>query len=211
MKRDDLLAIRKENGKLLKKNGYRVLEDLPLIEEPNMRSIDDVKGRVFAMHPLCQIGYGAPPDAVKDYLERNGLTDFLSSEEMALFQQELSHEKCAGLTWYIENIYAFLWALGLVDNLDQNEMAQGEVVYPMLPDLPDGGIDSDVEKTSSLRSEVEIAEMLDCYYRLHWHFVDERINGRPDIEREGIVFERRKALEWLYNRDSDWDSIEMST
>jgi hypothetical protein len=66
-------------------------------------------------------------------------------------------------------------------------------------------------KLNELKSDEEIYKMLDYYYRLHWYCVDERINGRELKINEGIVYERRKVLEWLINKDSDWDNEEMST
>ena len=53
--------------------------------------------------------------------------------------------------------------------------------------------------------------MLDYYYRLHWYCVDERLKGENSKLNEGQIYERRKALEWVSDRDCDWDEIEMST
>lgn len=53
--------------------------------------------------------------------------------------------------------------------------------------------------------------MLDYHYRLHWYCVDERINGKQAKINEGIVYERRYVLEWLMDKDSDWDDVGMST
>ncbi|MNF18151.1 hypothetical protein D3C80_2220700 [compost metagenome] len=53
--------------------------------------------------------------------------------------------------------------------------------------------------------------MLDYYYRLHWYCVDERIKENEALVNEGLVYERRKALEWLMNKDVDWDHVEMGT
>ncbi|MGE8380609.1 MAG: DUF4272 domain-containing protein, partial [Sphingobacterium sp.] len=66
-------------------------------------------------------------------------------------------------------------------------------------------------RLSSLRSDNKIYTMLDFYYRLHWYCVDERLKGKQALINEGLVYERRKALEWLIDKDSDWDDIEMGT
>ncbi len=68
-----------------------------------------------------------------------------------------------------------------------------------------------IDQLKELRTDVEIYNMLDLYYRFHWYCVDERIKGVEAKISEGIIYERRKALEWLINKDSDWYDIEMGT
>ncbi len=53
--------------------------------------------------------------------------------------------------------------------------------------------------------------MFDLYYRFHWCCADKRINGRESKINEGLVFERGKALEWLMNKDYEWDDVAMDT
>ncbi|MNW20348.1 hypothetical protein D3C71_2207160 [compost metagenome] len=53
--------------------------------------------------------------------------------------------------------------------------------------------------------------MLDYYYRLHWYCVDERLNGRQAKLNEGLIYERRKSLEWAFNRENEWENVEMGT
>lgn len=81
----------------------------------------------------------------------------------------------------------------------------------MMPDLENDEDNKKIDVLTSLRPELEIYTMLDYYYRLHWYCVDERINGRQATLNEGVVFERRRALEWAFSRSADWDNVEMST
>ncbi len=114
------------------------------------------------------------------------------------------------LRWYLEGLWALMWATNLIDSLDETQWC-GEDMMSFLPNLEIGEDNRKIDEISEIRSDVEIYTMLDYYYRLHWYCVDERINNREAKINEGIVYERRKALEWLMDNSSDWDEIEMST
>ncbi|MFF2879274.1 DUF4272 domain-containing protein [Gottfriedia sp. NPDC057991] len=63
-----------------------------------------------------------------------------------------------------------------------------------------------------LKSETEIYNMADLYYRTHWFVVDSRLKGKIlNSINEGLVIERRKVLEWVINPSVDWDDIDLST
>jgi len=53
--------------------------------------------------------------------------------------------------------------------------------------------------------------MQDLYYRLHWWVQTFQKENKPtgDIEL-GVIVERRRALEWILNRNSEWDEIDLS-
>jgi hypothetical protein len=81
----------------------------------------------------------------------------------------------------------------------------------LLPNIENDDDTEKIDAITELRSERELYIMLDYHYRLHWYCVDERINGKQAKINEGIVYERRYVLEWLMDKDSDWDDVGMST
>ncbi|MCY1536742.1 hypothetical protein D9M68_722120 [compost metagenome] len=103
-----------------------------------------------------------------------------------------------------------MWATNMIDSLDEKEWC-GDEMATLLPNLEEGETNQKIEALSALRTETELYTMLDYYYRLHWYCVDERIKENEALANEGLVYERRKALEWLMNKDVNWDHVEMGT
>jgi hypothetical protein len=103
-----------------------------------------------------------------------------------------------------------MWAVKMIPDLDETQWC-GKNMAMMLPNLEQEESNEKIEKISELKTDDEIYNMLDLYYRFHWYCVDERIKGVKAKINEGLIYERRKALEWLMNKDSDWDNIEMGT
>ena len=48
-------------------------------------------------------------------------------------------------------------------------------------------------------------------YRMHWYTRECKLQGRDIALNEGIVAERRKAIDWIYGVEEDWDEIPMDT
>jgi hypothetical protein len=103
-----------------------------------------------------------------------------------------------------------MWATRMVDELDPTKWC-GDDMASLLPNLEQGQNNEKLAKLQSLRPVSELYQMLDYYYRLHWYCVDERLHGRAASVSESLVYERRKALEWIYNSQYEWDDVEMST
>ncbi|UYZ61954.1 DUF4272 domain-containing protein [Hymenobacter weizhouensis] len=199
-------------GKVLALGG-RVCDWLPILETPALRSIEEVKGRMSVLNALINISFEAPIPIIRDWLARHELEVFLSAEEEALLAKsnaELTDRELGGLRWNLESLWAMLWATGLVADLDPTEWC-GDNMASLLPNLEQGEDNTKLEKLTALRPAEELYRMLDYHYRLHWYCVDERLHGRAALVNEGIVYERRKALEWIFNRAADWDDVEMST
>ena len=62
-----------------------------------------------------------------------------------------------------------------------------------------------------LRSEKSLYAMTDLYYRLHWWINNATRDNQPidNISLEAIK-NTRKALEWIINRDANWDQMDLS-
>lgn len=213
MTEEDKIDIKEINMQILDRKGYRYTSWLPVLEDPNLRSLDEVKGRMGILLALINISFDIPIEEVRNWVLDHDLAKHLSKKEEALFAKsdaEIDEDERSRLRWYIEGLWALLWATNVIDNLKETEWSEDQM-QDMIPSLYDG---EDMEKFNvlqSLRSVSEIYCMLDLYYRLHWYCVDERINGREAKINEGLVYERRYALEWLLFKETDWDEIEMST
>jgi len=205
--------IKVQNDKLISKKGYKFNQWLPILETPVMRSIEEIRSRMAVMNALINIAFEAPTYLMKDWIENNNLAAYLSEEEKQILETEngdLTQIQVNSLLWYLEALWSFMWLTKMIDSLEPEENV-GDEMASLLPNLEQGESNQKLESLEALRPELEIYKMLDFYYRLHWYCVDERINGREAKLNEGIIYERRKALEWAFNRENDWDNVEMST
>lgn len=205
--------IKSKNDKIISEKGLRFNNWLPILETPALRSIDEIKGRMAVMNALINIGFEAPTFIIKDWIEQQNLSKYLSEEEKEILELEnddLTETQINTFLWYLEALWAFMWLTEMIDNLDP-EVFVGDEMASLLPNLEKGESNEKLEKLQNIRPEIEVYTMLDFYYRLHWYCVDERINNREALLNEGVIYERRKALEWAFNRESDWDNVEMST
>ncbi|MDR0194596.1 MAG: DUF4272 domain-containing protein [Myroides sp.] len=207
------LDIRNSNIKIIASKGYRYIEWLPIHEEPKLRSFKEVIGRMSVMNALINISFGAPTDYIKEWIREEGLTSSLSKWEKEILtkdQEELSEFEINSLRWYLEGLWALMWVTQMANELDETQWIPNSMAS-MLPNLEEGDDNSILNNLTEMRSEIEIYTMMDYYYRLHWYCVDERIKDQQATINEGIIYERRRALEWLLDIESDWDNIEMGT
>lgn len=205
--------IKSKNDKIISEKGLRFNNWLPILETPALRSIEEIKGRMAVMNALINIGFEAPTFIIKDWIEQQNLSKYLSEEEKEILELEnddLTETQINTFLWYLEALWAFMWLTEMIDNLDP-EVFVGDEMASLLPNLEQGESNEKLEKLQNIRPEIEVYTMLDFYYRLHWYCVDERINNREALLNEGVIYERRKALEWAFNRENDWDNVEMST
>lgn len=206
-------SIKLQNDQLIREKGYRVNDWLPLLDTPDLRSLDAIKGRMSVMNALINIAFEAPIHLIKEWIDVHDLTVYLADSERQILEknnEDLEESELITLSWYIEALWALMWLTKMTDQLD----AEKHVADNQASLLPNLELEEDNEKINelvSLRTETEIYTLLDYYYRLHWYCTDERLHGRKPKLKEGQVYERRKALEWAFNRANSWDAVEMST
>jgi hypothetical protein len=205
--------VKAENDLILKGKGYRVNDWLPIIERPSMRSLDEIKGRMSVMNALINISFDAPIFIIKEWIGKSNFDHYLSKWETAILEKDsddLTVIESNGLRWYLEGLWALMWVTGMIDELDEKNWC-GDHMASLLPNLEEGETNEKLDSINTLLPEESLFKMLDYYYRLHWYCVDERLQGRKALVDEGLVYERRKALEWAMNQELDWDDVEMGT
>ncbi|MEP6931649.1 MAG: DUF4272 domain-containing protein [Flavobacterium sp.] len=205
--------IKDDNDKIINQRGYVVNNWLPILDTPNLRTLEEIKGRMSVMNALINIAFEAPVFIIKNWIEDHDLSQFLSDSEKEILDKEnedLTQFEINSLRWYLESLWALMWATNMIPGLEAEEYI-GDNMASLLPNLENGDNNSKINDLKTLKSEIEICTILDYYYRLHWYCVDERLNGRESKLNEGLVYERRKSLEWIYNQENDWDNVEIST
>lgn len=205
--------IKLSNDTIIKEKGYRVNDWLPILDTPAPRTIGEIKSRMAVMNALINIAFEAPVHIIKEWIEAHHLTQHLSSSEQQILAKDndqLERGELINLSWYLEALWAFMWLTEMIDELEAEEHV-GDNLASMMPNIEQDEDNKKLESLQNLRGETEVYTMLDYYYRLHWYCVDERLNGREPKLNEGQIYERRKALEWAFERSNDWDNVEMGT
>ncbi len=205
--------IRAANNQLIADQGYTFNQYLPILDDPKIRTLEEIKGRISVMNAVINIAFEAPTHVIRDWIIEHKLTKYLSESEQLIINKpnpHLSEFEINSMMWYLESLWALMWVVEMIDNLSINKPV-GDNMVNLLPNLEEEENNNKIIAIEKLRSELEIYTKLDYYYRLHWHCIDNRNRGIKSKVSEGVVYERRKALEWVFNSDSQWDSVEMST
>jgi hypothetical protein len=203
---------RERSNRIVLDAGGETCGSLPLLGlEGKTRPLKELIGRASVMCGMLRLHFGVPSPAIRDWIAGNGLSSYLSDREKEILSDEvLSEQESIDMYWYIESLWALMWAGGLVDILPFNVCADDRMAG-MCPD-PLSEDTSKFSKTMKIRDREEIRDMLDLYYCLHWYTEDCRVNEEcAEGFDADIIMERRKALEWVFDKKLDWDDVPMDT
>ncbi len=206
--------IKKRSEETIIKLGGKVNKNLPILKASNVRTIDELVARSAIVLATLQIYFKAPVGSIHEWISKNKLTKYLSHKEKLILKKTndtLKEQDLIDLYWNIESLVAFMWSGNVIDSLDI-DFPVPDTMASLSPNIKN---DEGIEKFSTkmhLRSQEELFQKLDLYYRAHWYVRDAQLNGydAPSFDLDSIM-ERRKALEWLLDSTLDWDNIELST
>lgn len=216
----DFIAIREQSVRRLRRWKLSDPGSLPLHGESDfewVRETAAVADRCHAIAAALALVHRAPVATVRAAIDEHGLERSLGTRERELLRVlEGGAETDAGelqqvlvdISWREEALYALLWVLGLVEDLPPDRMCPKNPVYERLaPGLHPGNARGDLR----MRPLSEIAAMLDLYYCLHWHARKAQYHGDiwDDEIAPGVVLERRRALEWLF-QDEQWEDVDLA-
>ena len=218
----DFLAIREGSVNRLRQWKLADPGSLPLHHDEDfawMRDADAVANRCHAIAAAIALTHRAPVKTVRTAIDDHDLEASMGQRELellAVLEDELAmdeaplHQLLVDIAWREEAMLALLWTLRLVDELAPDKMcSKKEAVYERLaPGLDPASAVADLR----LRPLAEIAAMLDFYYCLHWHARSAQYHGEIwDFQiAPGVVLERRRALEWLF-QDVAWEDVDLGT
>ncbi len=201
---------KQKNELFLEQLGLIVNPALPCIEaldEVFPRTAHDVARNFVAVSYMIRVGYGYPIKKAAAELQELGLLDVLGSCSRQMLEAEmLSEQDRFNLMWQAEGAQALAWSLKLVQ-LDHLRGCDDDLASH----LPARGSEISFFENSSLRPLAEIQEQADLAYRMHWCAVNDRFSGRESQLNESIIRERRRALDWIYGVEEDWDEVPLDT
>ncbi|MFN9366686.1 MAG: DUF4272 domain-containing protein [Planctomycetota bacterium] len=195
----------------LAQHKLRINDTLPFIESPQElqpQSPDDVARRAIVLGHIIGIGFGQPGAKMKAPLEEFGLFRYTSANETRLLNANTyTEQEKVNATWLVECMQALGWCLGLV-NLDPFAGCDDNLASHFPRPFTDP---SDFIANAKLRPFPELYQQADLHYRLHWLARDARLNGYDSPVKEGVIQERRKAIDWVVGVEADWDEMPMDT
>jgi Domain of unknown function (DUF4272) len=195
----------------LRRHSVEVNETLPLIEAVEELRPQDARSvaiRSVVLGYVIGIGFGADARRLKASLEQFGLFEHASAQERVLLSRsEHSQQEKVNATWLTECVQSLAWCLGLVE-LDPFRRCDDDLAshFPQPFTNPTGFI-----AEATLRPMDNIYQQADLHYRLHWAARNARLKGNRSNVDEGLISERRKALDWVVGVEQDWDEIPLGT
>ena len=205
----------------IQEKGIAVHPFLPLIESSNdvtLKDLDTVCKRAVAALLSIQAAFeihNQNYSEVKffiDLMNTFGVRDALNKIEHKVINGTCSQQDIVDVVWEYECCWALFWALGLVDDIeDADTICDCEQAIHFVCDCKTY---EEFKSKCQLRNIEEILDMLDLHYRYHWAVVEqEHINPELPIGNLNpeVVFERRRGLEWLISKESDWHDISLDT
>jgi len=202
--------IKKNNNGTILKWGLLVNDNLPIIEdisEVNPRNAQEVAKRLCAISYVIGSAFGADRNDLVKYLKDYKLWPYVSDKEKALLlSNTLSKQDKINVEWLSECSQALAWSLGMVE-LDPFKHCDDDLVdkIPLLDDP------SEFISVAYLRPIDDIQYQSDLLYRLHWYARKCNLeNIKCEISLSTIA-ERRKAIDWIYGTDKNWDHISLDT
>ena len=171
------------------------------------RSAQDIAGRLSALAYVIGLGFSADSKDLLVQLNKYKLMHFVSNYEKELLNQDsIADQDKINMSWLTECAQALAWCIGLVE-LNHFKHCDDDLAKK-IPFKTDPG---QFIQTAQLRPIAEIQEQSDLLYRMHWHTRNCGLTGQDCELSEGIVSERRKAIDWAYGVEEDWDEVPMDT
>ncbi len=199
-----------KNTEFLSSIGIEVPGHLPQIEnldEVKPRTAQDIAGRLSAMAYVIGLGFDAKGEELLEQLNKFDLMPYVSAYEAGLLNQDvIGDQDKINMSWLTECAQALAWCIGLVD-LDHFKHCDDDLAHK----IPFKTDPQDFIKKACLRPIAEIQEQSDLLYRMHWYARNCGLTGQECKVSEGIVSERRKAIDWAYGVEEDWDEVPMDT
>lgn len=194
----------------LEAKGIAVNATLPFIESPDElrpKSAREVARRSLVLGYLIGIGFGQPSLKLKtELLKWNLYGDASPDEQLLLEKSHYEPQEKINATWLTECVQSLAWGLSMAA-LDHFRRCDGDL-GPKFPIMHDPAF---FIAAARLRPFEEIYLEADLLYRLHWAARNARMFGQASSLEEGLIAERRKAVDWMVGVASEWDEIPLDT
>lgn len=193
--------VRERSRRLARRLGYgRTAADLPPLDVGELRPTDAIVDRALVLNVVISCAYGLSTEAALDWLTAEDLLEAVTDDEHeflvdvaeGLRVQELARRL------EVESLYALLWAVSIVGELDFDRGA-GDVT-PYVPDVHQGESADALRTDAARRGAAELYAAFDLAAVLSSAIGDEELHvgvSPGDVEPY-VIWERRRALAWVH-------------
>jgi len=206
----NLEELKTKNNKYLSSLGIDINQNLPLIEdlqEVQPRSAEDIAGRLSAIAYVIGMAFDANRIELINNLKKFNLWSYVSNYEKTLLESEkISEQDIINMEWLSESAQALAWSIGIVE-LDHFKHCDDDLAMK----IPFNIDPTNFITSAHLRPIEEIQEQSDLLYRMHWYTRNCKLTEADCVLSASIITERRKAIDWIYGVEEDWDEIPLDT
>ena len=209
----------------IKNEGISYLESLPVINDSSqisLRSKKEILARAIVSYAVANVAidYNWHKEDLEEsrntfetVIHNFNIDDKLTEEEKMVLYGEPTEKIALDTEWTIEASKVLFWALGFIDDLNYpsednvtnaNELTNIIVKYKTFDEFLNAAKLINVET---------ILDYTDLYYRYHWACEEDRINSNASVGNlsSDIVYERRRAFEWMIDSQSEWYRFNANT
>lgn len=203
----DLRMIRQRSLFMTRRLGYPVDVTLPLLPDAGvLRDKEEVVDRMLALDAVIACASGMPPEVAFDWTQEVGITHALSPVEVAILRGRVE-DVPATLLDRMEALWALGWAASLFRGVDYTRIC-GPELGMIFGELDDARDVRALRKRCRLRRYEDVlaaADLSRCLCR-GIEIAARQRKPAPGKVQPHVVFERRRALEWLIS-DTNWDDV----
>jgi uncharacterized protein DUF4272 len=184
----------------------------PFIERRRLRRVSEVEDRALVLNVVINCSYGMPIDLAREWLGDHGLSSSLTAAEHE-YLVAVDHGAAAdsfGHRLQVEALWTLAWGLSLAPALNWNSYC-GDELASWFPNLRTSEDTPRFRSSTLLRTDAEVLDELDVAFCLTWGCAEANLRQQPvpgDV-RDYVIWERRRALEWLMA--DDWDNPNYDT
>ena len=198
-------GVRERSRRMARRLGYgRPLADLPDPTVGTLRSTDEIVERALVLNVVISSAYGLPSLTARDWLRRHDLLDRLTDDEREFLVDvsEGLHVEELARKLQVESLFALLWSVSLVDDLDFDRGC-GDEVARVMPDVEADEAADELRAAARLRDADELYAALDLATVLASAIGDEdlQLGLSPGDVEPYVVWERKRALAWIHGAD----------
>jgi len=203
--------VKADNIALIKSWKIHVVDHLPTLEAEDElvpQAAQSVAKRCIVISHVIGIGFGGKSKKLKQAIEKFDLFGATSAHEKdMLSRRKHTEQEKIDAQWLAECMQSFAWCLGL-DKLEPLQYCDDELADRFPEPFTDP---SEFISGAVLRPFEEIYQQADLHYRLHWAARNAQLTDTDFPVKEGLIRERRRALDWVIGVESDWDEVPSNT
>jgi hypothetical protein len=159
--------------------GYATNDQLPLLDNTEvMRSVNEVVDRLLGMYCVAAAYYGFNRESAANWLNANVAGEALTPDERQFLL--MGKRPVQEYKFQIEGIWALYWACGLASSEFSFGIQCPQDFATRLPDLKKNEDAVSIREKASLRDVVEVVQMADIAYCIHWAHKQATLGGKAN-------------------------------